>query len=265
MCKTTNKKRPDYCQVVVFIVIPILAMVPYIAYPTIINVPGDYQTISEAVTYAEDWDTVLVAPGTYNGLYYRGNNESPEYVTLMGSGWPNGTTIIYCPSASEQNAFEIEYVNGWRITNFEITNCGDALRHYGVTKFEIDHNYMHGMTYSYWACGILGDSTYGMSIHHNLIEDCDYGGILFGWSGDVINGVHVYNNTIVHIDSYDGIQFRNHTPINCVVTNNIIVDCGEEGIEFALCSQGNTDISYNCIYQVSSPWSNVPNPGPGNI
>ena len=50
-----------------------------------------------------------------------------------------------------------------------------------------------------------------------------------------------------------------------MVTNNIILNCGGQGVEFTRCSQGDTEISYNCVYQTSGAWQNVPNPGPGNI
>jgi hypothetical protein len=243
----------------------LIASIPFTGLCNIIHVPEDYGSLQEAATHASDWDTLLVAPGTYPGLSYRGNINSPSNITLMGSGWPHGTVITGSPIAPEDYAFYLAGLQGWRITNFEITDCGDALRHYNFTKSEIDHNYMHGIYLAYWSSGILGDSVNYMTIHHNLIEDCDYAGILFGWSGDVIENAHIYNNTIVRIHGYEGIQFRNHTPENCIVTNNIIFNCAGQGVEFALCHQGDTQVSYNCIYETDGPFENVPHEGPGNI
>jgi hypothetical protein len=243
----------------------LIASIPHAGLCNIIHVPQEYGSLQEGIRHVSDGDTLLVATGTYQGLSYQGNNLSPSNVTLMGSGWPSGTVITGSPLAPEDYAFYIQNVHSWRITNFEITNCGDALRHFGFTKCEIDHNYMHGIYLAYWSSGILGDSVNFMTIHHNLIEDCDYSGILFGWSGDIIHGVHIYNNTIVRIHSCEGIQFRNHTPDNCIVTNNIIFDCGGQGIEFADCNQGDTQVSYNCIFETDGPFQNVLHPGPGNI
>jgi len=238
---------------------------PFSAFSNIVNVPDDYPTILEAINHAMNGDTVLVAPGTYRGISYTGTNESPAYLTLMGSGWPNGTVVIGCPDAEEFNAFEIVRVQGWRITNFEITACGDAINANKVTKLEIDHNYMHGMKMAYWSCAVEGDSMSGVSIHHNLAADIVFAGfMLWGGNGDQ-TGLHVYNNTLDNIYSYEGIQFREGNPQYCVVTNNIITHCGGQGVEFAYCSQGNTVISYNCIFETNGPWQNVTHPGPGNI
>jgi len=238
---------------------------PFLALSNIVNVPDDYPTILDAINHAMNGDTVLVAPGTYVGISYTGTNESPAYLTLMGSGWPNGTVVIGCPQAEEYNALEIVRVEGWRITNFEITACGDAINVNNVNKLEIDHNYMHGMKMAYWSCAIEGDSLSGVSIHHNLAADIVFAGfMLWGGNGDQ-TGVHVYNNTLDNIYSYEGIQFREGNPQCCIVTNNIITHCGGQGVEFAYCSQGNTEISYNCIFETDGPWQNVTHPGPGNI
>jgi hypothetical protein len=238
---------------------------PFLAFSNVINVPDDYPTITEGVNHAQDYDTVLVAPGVYIGMCYIGTNESPAGVTLMGSGWPGGTVVTGAPCAEQYNAFEISRVFGWRVTNFEITQCGDAINIGKVIKMEIDHNYMHGTKLAYWSCAIEGDSLIQVSIHHNLASDCDFVGfMLWGYSGDQ-TGVHVYNNTIDNIHGFEGIQLRCGVPQYCVITNNIITNCGGQGVEFALCDQGNNEVSYNCIFETAGPWENVPHPGPGNI
>lgn len=44
-----------------------LLLIPIIAFPAIINVPGDYPTIQSAIDGAGDGDTILIANGTYSG------------------------------------------------------------------------------------------------------------------------------------------------------------------------------------------------------
>ena len=45
----------------------ILLLIPIIAFPATINVPGDHATIQSAIAAAADGDTILIADGTYNG------------------------------------------------------------------------------------------------------------------------------------------------------------------------------------------------------
>jgi len=245
----------------------LLICLPTVLCGRVLNVPGDYPSIQEALVHASSYDTVLVAPGTYPGIRYRADHTSPEGITLMGSGWPNGTVIIASPLNPDYNAFDISNVHAWRITNFEITQCGDAVHPFGVFKMEVDHNYMHGMYMAYWSCAIEGDSVMGISVHHNLATDCEYIGFLFGTDGtqNPYHDIRIYNNTIDNIQSAEGIQFRHGDPSGCIVTNNIITNCNGQGVEFAYCNQGDTEVSYNCIFQTSGAFQNVPNPGPGNI
>ena len=238
---------------------------PWTTHSNIIHVPDDYPTIAGAVLFAEDWDTISVAEGVYEGLYYIAGVESPRYVTLMGSGWHYGTVITGVPGVYE--GFYLMHADGWRITNFEITQSRIGVRVDSLKSCVIDHNYIHGQYGSGYPYpfGIIGRfDTQNLRIHHNLITDINYGGILIRYNNH--NGVHIYNNTIEDIHWYEGIQFCEVDFLNAsVVTNNIITNCGGQGVEFAYCSQGNTEVSYNCIFETNGPWQNVPNPGPGNI
>ena len=45
----------------------ILLLIPIIAFPAILHVPGDYSTIQSGIDAAGDGDTILIADGTYSG------------------------------------------------------------------------------------------------------------------------------------------------------------------------------------------------------
>ena len=45
----------------------ILLLIPIIAFPAILHVPGDHSTIQAAIDAASDGDTILIANGTYSG------------------------------------------------------------------------------------------------------------------------------------------------------------------------------------------------------
>jgi hypothetical protein len=262
--------RVGYCAFACQIV-AVLVGIPIPLYSHVIHVPQDDHTLMEAVGHATDWDTILVAPGTYEGLFYRADSLSPRFVTLMGSGWPYGTTVVaYVDSPF---VFDFEYVCGWRVTNFELTQAGIMIEGDSLEKCEIDHNYMHGARYGYssngyWPSPITLYSARGLKIHHNLLVDSDHSGIvlnLFRAPTDRYISVHIYNNTFRQM-VYEGIIFKGpgEDPEGCIVTNNVVVECNGQGLEFAFCDQNDTEVSYNCIYQTNGPWQNV-NPGPGNI
>ncbi len=242
-----------------------------IALSNVIHVPSDYETIEEALQNASDFDSILVAAGIYSGISYQANEGSPVGITLMGSGWPNETIVVKCEASAW--AFGLAEVVGWRITNFEITQCGGGFFLTSPVKCEIDHNYIHGLRYGYsgteyWPTAISSWSVFGADVHHNLIADSDHSGFNFntwGHPDDILVDMHIYNNTFAEME-YEGIIFKGpgQNPLGCIITNNIIVDCGGQGLEFAYCEQNDTEVSYNCVYQTAGAWENV-NPGPGNI
>ena len=272
MWKTSTKHLNGSCRNFVFLVIVFIIILPDAVFSRILQVPQDYTTIEEAAVHIMDFDTILVASGTYDGLHYYGSDESPRGITLMGSGWPDGTIIRGNSQGSW--VFFLHGVLGWRITNFEMTQAARGIWIQEVIKCEIDHNYIHGMHQGYpqepyWACAMASQSIFGADIHHNLCVDCEHTGLCFQtWpdpGNDRLVEVHVYNNTFTEMDN-EGIMFKGpgNNPESCIVTNNIIIGCGGQGLEFAYCDQNNTEVSYNCVYQTAGPWENV-TPGPGNI
>ncbi len=271
MKKFVRRPLPVVCCVFACQVAALFVGTPIPLFSDVIHVPQEYSTIEEAVDHASDWDTVLVAEGTYCGLHYYGTEQSPTNMTLMGSGWPNGTVIISPPD--RLGPFALKNVHGWRITNLEITQGGLLMWCDSLFKCEIDHNYIHGAREGiqglpYWAVAITTESIFGVKIHHNLVLDCDHSGFSFQifFAPDVIiRDAHIYNNTFSEM-VHEGIIFKGpgHDPEGCIVTNNIIVECYGQGLEFAFCHQNDTEVSYNCVYYTDGPWQNV-EPGPGNI
>jgi len=237
-------------------------LIPNTLLATVIYVPGDYPTIADALHNVSDYDTVLVAPGTYYGFNYLGNAQAPEHVTIMGSGWPNGTVIHNLPNPEIWAAMRIENVHGWRITDFEVTSSLNGIAGHYCSAFEFDHNYIHGMSNTY-STGYNLEYTYNSAwIHHNLIVNIRYSGIYMGEGSH--ENIYIYNNTLNNIPTHEAIEFRYYNPSGCVVTNNIITN-SEHGVGFVSCNQMDTEVSYNCVYNTNGPWVNLPNPGIGNI
>ncbi|MCF7911375.1 MAG: T9SS type A sorting domain-containing protein [Candidatus Cloacimonetes bacterium] len=94
---------------------------------TILNVPQNYHYISLAIIAATDGDTVLVQPGTYNGIinfdgkaitlastYIFTNNEADIHHTILGGNYSDASLISFINGEGE----------GSILTGFTITNAG---------------------------------------------------------------------------------------------------------------------------------------------
>jgi hypothetical protein len=242
----------------------VLSVVLFFADPSIgrvLHVPEDYLTLQEAVYQTQDRDTVLVGTGEFAGCQVFAGPDVGDFVTILGSGWPNGTIITGYFENEEMNAIELRGTRGWRITNCEFTNCGDAINVGEDWKCRIDNNYIHDLSLSYWPCGIEGQFVESR-VHHNLFVNCFAGLMLWGVNADQ-EGNWIYNNTFDGMD-YEGVQFREGSPVGCLVTNNIFFNHGGQAVEFAICEQGDCEVSYNLVWETDGPWENV-TPGEGNL
>lgn len=113
----------------------LLAMASY-TYAGVINVPGDYKSIQEAVDRAVEGDTVLVAPGSYVENIY-----ITKKLSLQATAGYESTVIkAKLPSAS---VVTVEGVDGFLISGFTIKGSSHAGVHFRrVTGSTITENYL---------------------------------------------------------------------------------------------------------------------------
>jgi hypothetical protein len=86
------------------------------AAPRVLRVPGDYRGIQQAIENAEPFDTVLVAPGTYNesvvistprsGIVLRGE-AGPRQTILAGTGGSRLVTFDETDTLTELSGFTL--------------------------------------------------------------------------------------------------------------------------------------------------------------
>jgi hypothetical protein len=103
------------------VVATVLLFVTCVLHADVIEVPGDYPTIQEAVNAASEGDTVLVAPDTYSGSQNRAISFLGTNIYLVSEEGA-GSTIIDCEQADRAFMFgtgetDVSIVDGFTIVN----------------------------------------------------------------------------------------------------------------------------------------------------
>ena len=182
----------------------VLLSLVYAVLGTIINIPADYSTITEGISFAVNTDTVLVAPDTYiENLNFNGKDIvlASHFLTTGDStyigetiidGNANGNVIVFNNGETENAkliGFTITngysnigsgiYING---SSPEISNnvikdneigwygvgCGLYLKHSSST---IENNIIRNNDGAMAGCGIRLDSCSVVNIQGNIISD----------------------------------------------------------------------------------------------
>jgi len=198
--------------------------------PSAIHVPADQPTIQAAINVALDYDTVLVAPGTYvESINFEGKS-----IVLKSAAGPRETIIT--------NAVTTDLVT------FDHGENEDAV--------------LEGFTIKEGRIGILCNNT-GPTIKYNLLLNQQYG----SWAAISLSATNspavIVNNTIVGAQN-GGISSMSSSGQGPIIKNNIIVFCGNYGIHIADVSSPIQDLSYNDVYGNPTNYINI-SPGPGSF
>ena len=146
----------------------------------IIEVPGDYPTIQEAIDAAEDGDTILVANGTHTGdgnynLDFRGRDLTvrsqggPESCTLDANGL--GRLFLFQNGETENSV-----IAGFALRNGNAWAAGTESADGGAISCD------NGSSPTIRNCHFVqnradaGGAVFGTSESHPKIEDCKFGG-----------------------------------------------------------------------------------------
>jgi len=217
----------------------------------IINVPGNYLTIQEAVDAAFPGDTVMVESGIYSPV----EASYKDGITLLGSGMigPTKTTI----NGSGNHCITVNYSSGWVIKGFELHNAFQGVRLHYSDECEVTETYAHD-NYLNYSVGVSIEGCSDIYYHHNVVELNDYSGI---WS---LNSQHLrfINNTVVN-NGGNGILICTYDP-ELEIVNNIVAYNEDDGIE-SVPDQTSAIANYNDVFgNGDDPWVNI-TPQIGNI
>ena len=198
----------------------------------VINVPGDYPKIADALGNADAGDTILVRRGVYNenitlimGVVLKG--EDP--VTTIIDGGRRGPTVMGT-SGSEISHFTIR--NG-----LEGVLCENAAP------------YIHH-------CYIIDNKATGIGafislphVRNNVVYGNRWSGIL-AWGAKSLDA-YIEQNVVLR-NGYSGLALKG--PSNIVARNNIFMENHYYGV-FADPASGQTRIEYNNIYKNYYPFN----------
>jgi len=203
-----------------------------------IGVPGLFATIQEAVNYSVNGDTVLVAPGTYEGLI----NFNGRLTVLMSSGGPLETIII---GPSDMYSALVTFANG-----------------------ETEEAVLEGFTLLEGWLGVYCEGA-GPTIKYNIFKDqhtTEWAAINLAAPGYPPSAgigpapARIINNTIVNCANGGISSFSTEAPI---IKNNIIAFNGGYGIHLQD-EMLPADLSYNNFYGNEIDYINIV-PGAGSI
>ena len=198
----------------------------------IINVPGEFSKIGDALGNADAGDTIKVARGTYNenitlvmGVVLKG--EDP--LTTIIDGGRNGPTVMGT-SGAEMSHFTIR--NG--LEGILCENAAPYIHHCYVMD-----NHATG----------IGAFISLPHLRNNVVYGNRWSGIL-AWGAKSLDA-YIEHNVVLR-NGYSGLALKG--PTNVVARNNIFMENHYYGV-FADPAAGQTKVEYNNIYKNYYPFN----------
>jgi PKD repeat protein len=200
-----------------------------------INVPGDQPTLQAAVAAASSGDTIVLAPGTYQGGVWIENKSltiASRFATTGDASYIDQTIVSgnaanYCGGATGcRGDAVIEFgssASGSSVVGLSVTSGPKGVRSQSIVDVASCHvtNTSDGVNYNSGSGGTISNSLFA----NNGDDGIDL-------NDDV--ETHIINNTI-RDNRDDGIEFRvrsGSSPFTLDFTGNVITGNKEDGIQF---------------------------------
>lgn len=244
-------------------------------YPYTCNVfyvPGDYNTIQDAITFAGGVDIIRVEAGNYSeNLHFQGKRLTVESIYGAGvttidvsaaspskpavefsSNEPRGATLrgftikgsdscaIFCSGSSPTISDNIIEQN---ISSESGT--GSAIQMTGTSVATVHKNIIRTNTCHTGGSVIWNEDGVDDTVSYNLIYNCNGASSIRLSSSNAV----VFNNTIDGSTSH-GIEVSDASGVDC--RNNIIVNSGGYGIYASTDTASSTVVDYNDLWQNNS-------------
>ena len=220
-----------------------------------IYVPQEYQSIQVALYFVSSGDSIVVAPGTYNGDFIWSGNTVQD-LHIIGAG-AFGDSITHL-TGTGSNGIYLDEAIGWEITGLKVSNFYVGIYTEYCSYLNVHHNYFLNCSQSH-SYGWLSEFCDSLDFHHNVIDNISYVGVRFHGN----HALHVYNNVVVNTTGYHGFLIAgDNTGLRII--NNIIAFNDNDGIQFYDGGQGDAILDYNDNYGNGNNWHNC-SPGIGCI
>ena len=243
----------------------ILLLMPIGGFANVINVPGDFATIQEAIddVVTMDGNTILVSPGLYGPISFRG---SPNLIVQSIDPFDAATVAATIISDNNQGAtpviFEGTETHQTILEGFTIETLGSPVNIGGVagngTNAQLRRCVIQNNVNNQSGGGI--NNFDGPIIACKIVNNQTFlfGGGLAGCDGPIIDCLIAGNQT--NGPSGGGLAFCNGLITNCTVAHNQATDQGG-GLY-----QSNALISSSIIWENIAPLDpQIQNPQPSNV
>jgi parallel beta-helix repeat protein len=196
-----------------------------------LSVPSQYPNIQEAIYAANNGDTIIIAPGTYSGLWKNCEIYFDKAITVQSTD-PNDPNIVAATVIDCNDAYPNE---GFSFVGKDANSILDGLTiingSYGITCHGSAPT-IRNCVISNCDCGI--DCFYSApTIRNCVIKNCNLSGGIFCCDGLGLDAKYypqIINCIISHNSGYNGggICFGGGSPLitNCTINNNTADNSG---------------------------------------
>ncbi len=232
----------------------------------VIHVPADQQTIQAGIDAAQNGDTVLVAPGTYNeNIDFRGKGITVTSGATSSAGAVG--TIIKAPGPDSvvtirTDDYEplISVLNGFTITHFSniqttTTSTGD-----GIATHRASAKIINNLILENPGCGVAVEAPEFLLVQGNTVTSSSVGGCGFAAGYQFLGGAPILTDGGNILQVSDNLVVDNHAtsvwnqglsikgPNHLLLQNNIVAGNSGSGEPLVLADDPDLSLVQNLIY-----------------
>jgi hypothetical protein len=188
------------------------------------------QVINDAIGNLTQGGNILIKAGTYSNISAPITDHGKNSITLTGE---KGAQLVESAGINAPLIY-LQGVNNWIISGLklqgqrlsqsvpgDLLQCQSGIMLWDCINPTIENCYIHDFrVHGIWTVGSHSSpiTSYGGSIHDNVITNCDWNGITIGGSGGETSGMSVYSNDVSGSSDVGITTYGEH---NMIYDNNV--------------------------------------------